>query len=209
MTHDRASLMMSWQPPPEIDRNGIITGYIIEYTRLGGSSGTVTVFSGTTRLIPDLVPFVQYSVRVAAMSNNGSGPFSDTVVQTSGQDSKLNYKLYIFSFMHFPVPIAPQSLTVNSVTDTTVTLSWSPPDPTNGVITLYELQYKRCADGNYNTRQPLNNAIPRTVIGLDVGTEYCFRVRAYTVESFGGGEWSDNVTGRTCKLHVIQIIIIM
>jgi len=207
MTDDPASLMVSWQPPPEIGQNGPLTGYVIKYN--GGSSGMVTVFSGTTRLISDLVPFVQYSVRVAAMSNNGSGPFSDVVEQTSGQDGKLNCKLYIFTFYTFPVPSAPRSLTVISVTDTTVTLSWSPPDPTNGVITLYELQYKRCADENYNTQLPLNNAIPRTVTGLDVGTEYCFRVRAYTVESLGGGEWTDNVTRSTCKLHVIQGIIIM
>jgi len=86
--------MVSWQPRPEIDRNGIITGYVIEYT--GGSSDTVTVSIGTSRLIPDLVPFVQYSVTVAAKNNNGSGPFSDGVEQTSEQDGKLNYKLYVF-----------------------------------------------------------------------------------------------------------------
>jgi len=96
MTDNPASLMVSWQPPPEVHRNGIITGYVIEYT--GGSSDTVTVSSGTSRLISDLVPFVQYSVRVAATSNDGRGPFSDTVEQTSGQDSKLNYKLYVFVY---------------------------------------------------------------------------------------------------------------
>jgi len=111
--------------------------------------------------------------------------------------------------MHFPVPSVPQSLIVNSVTDTTVTLSWSPPDPTNGVITQYELQYKLCEHINYNTQLPLNTAVTRTVTSLSNNTEYCFRVRAYTVVSFGGGEWTDNVMGRTCKLHVIQVIIIM
>ena len=89
-TRNPASLRVSWQPPPEIHRNGIITGYMVKYT--GGSSGMMTVTSGTTRILSRLVPFVQYSVQVAAMTNAGDGPFSDAVEQTSGQDGKLNYK---------------------------------------------------------------------------------------------------------------------
>ena len=83
-----SSLRVSWQPPPEIDRNGVITGYVIEYTRSGGSSDMVTITSGTTRTISGLVTFVDYSVTVAAMTSNGTGPLSDPVVQTSGQNSK-------------------------------------------------------------------------------------------------------------------------
>ena len=83
-----SSLRVSWQPPPEIDRNGVITGYVIEYTRSGGSSDMVTVTSGTTRTISGLVPFVEYSVTVAAMTSSGTGPSSDLEVQSSGQNSK-------------------------------------------------------------------------------------------------------------------------
>ena len=83
-----SSLRVSWQPPPEIDHNGVITGYVIEYTRSGGSSEMVNVISGTTRTISRLVPFIDYSVTVAAMTSSGTGPSSDPVVQTSGQNSK-------------------------------------------------------------------------------------------------------------------------
>ena len=82
-----SSLRVSWQPPPEIDHNGIIAGYVIEYTRVGGSSDMVTVTSGTAHTISGLVAFVEYSVTVAAMTISGTGPPSDTVVQTSGQNS--------------------------------------------------------------------------------------------------------------------------
>ena len=82
-----SSLRVSWQPPPEIDRNGVISGYAIVYS--GGSSGMVTA-SGTTHTISRLVPFVEYSVTVAAMTSSGTGPPSGPVVQTSGQDSKVN-----------------------------------------------------------------------------------------------------------------------
>jgi len=83
-----SSLRVSWQPPPEIDHNGVITGYVIEYTRSGGLSDMVTVTSGTTRTISGLVPFVEYSVTVAAMTSSGTGPSSDIKVQSSGQNSK-------------------------------------------------------------------------------------------------------------------------
>ena len=49
----------------------------------------VTVTSGTTRTISVLVPFVVYSVRVAAVTVNGTGPFSGSETETSGQDSKI------------------------------------------------------------------------------------------------------------------------
>ena len=96
---------------------------------------------------------------------------------------------------------------VVSVTGTTATLSWMTPDPPNGMITQYELQYRICTDGSNTTLQLLNNEVTRTVTGLDVNTEYCFRVRAYTVISLGSGPWTDKARGRTCKLHKMYKII--
>ena len=46
-----------------------------------------TIPSETTLTIAGLVPFVDYLVRVAAMTVNGTGTFSDPETQTSGQDS--------------------------------------------------------------------------------------------------------------------------
>jgi len=90
---------------------------------------------------------------------------------------------------------------VDSVTDTTIALSWRTPNPTNGIITQYQLQYRSCAGGSYTTLQPLNSAVTHTVTVLAINTEYCLRVRAYTVLSLGPGPWTNEVRGRTCKLH--------
>jgi len=98
---------------------------------------------------------------------------------------------------------------VNSVSDTTITLSWLEPSPPNGMIRQYELRYKRCADTTYALLQPVNNAVTRTVTELIIDTEYCFIVRAYTVLSLDPGPQTNEVRGRTCKLHVFQVIIIM
>ena len=84
---DLALLGVSWNPPLEIDRNGPITGYVIQYTRVGSSDMmSVNVTSGTRLTISELAVLTQYSVIVAAMTVNGTGPFSDPpVVGRSGE----------------------------------------------------------------------------------------------------------------------------
>ena len=83
-----ASLEVSWQQPPVIYHNGLIT-YDIQYTRVG-SSDTMSenVNSGTTHTISGLVAYVDYSVTVAAVNVNGTGPFSNPVVGKSGEDGE-------------------------------------------------------------------------------------------------------------------------
>ena len=89
-SHDPASLRVSLQPPLRINRNGPITGYMIQYTRIDSSDMmSMNVASGTTHTISGLVAYVNYSVIVAAMTVNGIGPFSEPVVGRSGEDSKL------------------------------------------------------------------------------------------------------------------------
>ena len=78
---------MSWDPPLEKDHNGPITGYVIQYNRIGSSDMmSVNVTSGTTHTISRLAVLIQYSVIVAAMTVNGTGPFSNPpVVGRSGE----------------------------------------------------------------------------------------------------------------------------
>ena len=84
--HNIASLSISWQPPIARSRNGPNT-YVIHYTRFGSSDMmSVNVASGTTHTISGLVAYVNYSVIVAAITVNGTGPFSEPVVGISGED---------------------------------------------------------------------------------------------------------------------------
>ena len=89
-SYNPASLQVSLQPPLERSRNGPITGYVIQYTRVESSDMmNEIVTSGTTHTISGLVAYVNYSVIVAAMTVNGTGPFSDPpVVGRSGEDSE-------------------------------------------------------------------------------------------------------------------------
>ena len=73
--------------PPAINHNGLLTGYVIQYTRVGSSDMmTVTVNNGTSYTFSGLTVSTDYSVRVAAINVNGTGPFSSPVVNRSGED---------------------------------------------------------------------------------------------------------------------------
>ena len=83
------SLYLSWQPPPDIDQNGRIINYVIQYSRVGSNvTMVVTVTNGTMQIITELFPFVNYSVQIAATTFNGTGPFTDPVTQLSGHEGR-------------------------------------------------------------------------------------------------------------------------
>ena len=83
------------------------------------------------------------------------------------------------------------------ITDTTVALSWMTPDPPNGIITQYQVQYRRTGDGSFGNNQ-VTTDLTYTVTGLMTNTQYDFRVRAFTV--VGCGPPSDVVTAFIGKL---------
>ena len=96
-----ASLMVSWQPPLEINHNGMITGYVINYTKVDSNVTTsVKVTDGTTHTLSGLVPLVNYSVVMAALNVNGTGSFSIPVVGMSGLLGKLNMNKTCTSYVH-------------------------------------------------------------------------------------------------------------
>ena len=89
MSTHPGSLNTSWEPPPEIDQNGPITDYVIRYSRVG-SNVTMNEIVTSTRIyiIVELYPFVNYSVQIAAVNVNGTGPYSDPVVELSGHEGE-------------------------------------------------------------------------------------------------------------------------
>ena len=100
-SHNPASLNVSWQQPILKDHNGPIAGHVIQYTRVGSNEiVTVNFVSETMYTISGLVAYVNYSVIVAAMTINGTGPFSyPPVVGMSGNNGQLTTyltSLYVF-----------------------------------------------------------------------------------------------------------------
>ena len=86
---DPALLVVSWQPPSQMNSSGPITGYAIQYARVGSDDLMImNVPKGTSLTILGLVACAEYSVTMAAVNANGTGPFSKPVTEISGEDSK-------------------------------------------------------------------------------------------------------------------------
>ena len=96
-----------------------------------------------TFTISGLTPHTNYIFRVAAVNNNGTGPFSNvTSIQTeeesnhtSGHPVKLLYNNSLF------VAPGPVSNLAGTPKFTSIVLTWSPPQEPNGVIISYEVTY--------------------------------------------------------------------
>ena len=78
----------------------------------------------------------------------------------------------------FLVPSEPCSLREASVTLTTVTLQWIPPETPNGVITHYSVQYGGRVINKFGSETP--NRLMGTVEGLSPNTSYVLQLTAYT-----------------------------
>ena len=75
----------------EISHNVPITGYVIQCIKDGTQDiiKDIKNISGTTHTISGLDACTKYSVKVAAMNVDGTGPFSEPVLEISGKDSEL------------------------------------------------------------------------------------------------------------------------
>ena len=73
----------------EIGHSVPITGYVIQYIKDGSQYMIKENINGTTHTISGLVACAKYAVKVAAINVGGIGPFSEQVVETSGQNGKL------------------------------------------------------------------------------------------------------------------------
>ena len=96
-SNSQTSLNVLWQLPLEIHRNGIITGHVINYTRDGSDYVIIVNVTGTAYIISGLDVYTEYSVRVAAVNVNGTGPFSDAVTGKPGGDGEFcTYSYYFY-----------------------------------------------------------------------------------------------------------------
>ena len=65
------------------DRNGLITGYRIRVMTSGENDRIVVVDDVREVTISGLSPSTEYTVSVAAVNNEGTGPYSDGIVQST------------------------------------------------------------------------------------------------------------------------------
>ena len=74
--------MVTWDAIECIERNGIITGYVVEFQEQGGASIPGEVV-GQNFTATELTPATRYTFRVAGVNSNGTGPFYNTIISTT------------------------------------------------------------------------------------------------------------------------------
>ena len=80
------SIQVSWDPIECRERNGEITGYVMEWMELGGTVMLSNV-TGRNFTSTDLTPFTLYTFRVAGVNINDTGTFSNIHTNSTDEDS--------------------------------------------------------------------------------------------------------------------------
>jgi len=93
ITSSSTAIMVTWEPVPEIDRNGIITQYEVELNQSTFneiSTSNLTTTNGPQLMVEleGLEEYVEYSVRVRAYTSVGPGPFSVAVMNRTLEDGE-------------------------------------------------------------------------------------------------------------------------
>ena len=88
LQRNHSSITVQWGRVSCIDRNSEITGYTVQYGQTGSTTNVMESVSGTSdsdRIFTAsrLIPSTNYTFEVAAVSSEGTGPFSTgTTVKT-------------------------------------------------------------------------------------------------------------------------------
>uniref|UniRef100_A0A3B4BL59 Neural cell adhesion molecule L1 n=1 Tax=Periophthalmus magnuspinnatus TaxID=409849 RepID=A0A3B4BL59_9GOBI len=124
------------------------------------------------KVINDLRPYSHYNLAVTVFNSKGEGPPSETL---------------LFNTNEGPGP--PKSLTLDSPSETEITLRWIPPEEPNGVLKGYLLQYHRVKpDDSPMLVETIDDPTVThlTLKNLDRHSHYRFYLRGRT--SAGEGE---------------------
>ena len=87
------------------------------------------------------------------------------------------------TFNSLVAPSAPRVLNITASTETSVTLSWMPPDPPNGPLSIYSITYY--AEDNELPRTILAFGTTLTISSLQSGVVYTVDVTASTISEEG------------------------
>ena len=84
------SVSVSWSTIECIERNGAITDYTVMFQEVGGMmiTGTLNVMARTFTA-SGLIPYTNYTFRVAGVNSINTGPFTNTITIQTDEDGKL------------------------------------------------------------------------------------------------------------------------
>ena len=100
-----STVIVSWSPPLEEDRNGIIQGYTVRVVGVHTDEDFTLSVSTTAAIVGGLHPFYSYKFRVAAVTIL-HGPFSNPKTAMMPPFGKSNFKLQSYYNESF-LPVSP------------------------------------------------------------------------------------------------------
>uniref|UniRef100_A0AAY4A9A6 Netrin receptor DCC n=1 Tax=Denticeps clupeoides TaxID=299321 RepID=A0AAY4A9A6_9TELE len=125
------SIKVSWQPPPPSTQNGFITGYKLRHRKTGRRGDQEAIEPNNLwYLFTGLEKGSQYSFQVAAMTANGTGPFSEWYTAETPEND----------LDETQVPNQPSSLHVRPLPNSII-MSWTPPLNPNILVRGYIIGY--------------------------------------------------------------------
>ena len=77
---------VSWSPPPQDERNGLITGYVVTITNIETNDISAIDVTGRTSTSIVTLPYTSYMITVAARTSVGVGPPSTEIVIATPED---------------------------------------------------------------------------------------------------------------------------
>ena len=88
-TTTATSIAITWQPLAACEQNGIITNYTVAYKMDGGSFIEIVVDAANrTAVVTALTPFTNYTIKMAASTSVGRGPFGREMTVQTNESSK-------------------------------------------------------------------------------------------------------------------------
>ncbi|XP_072306073.1 neural cell adhesion molecule L1.2 isoform X2 [Eucyclogobius newberryi] len=182
------AIRVTWAPVEKNTVRGHLLGYKIHLTWKGSRAhhhsrrsrepeATWVVETGANeekKVINDLRPYSHYELAATVFNSKGEGPPSETLSFSTDEG----------------VPGPPKSLTLDSPSETEMTLRWTPPEEPNGVLKGYLLQYHRIvkSDDSPMLVEAIDDPTVThlTLKNLDRHSHYRFYLRGCT--SAGDGE---------------------
>uniref|UniRef100_A0A8C7ZI92 Receptor-type tyrosine-protein phosphatase delta n=1 Tax=Oryzias sinensis TaxID=183150 RepID=A0A8C7ZI92_9TELE len=175
------SILVSWAPPPLEFRNGIITGYSIQYTTMEGNKTSKRIDGippeSSPYLLENLEKWTEYGITVQASTEAGEGPESLQLLIRTEED----------------VPSGPpHGVEAETVNASAIRVKWRAPAPErqHGQIRGYQVHYVRMnygePQGQPSIKDILIDDLQEVILGdLKSDTAYSVSVGAYTAKGDG------------------------